>query len=394
MKRAIRLLDEIERYYSRFWGAYKRQETRDQGLKYLRGLIGGAERKNGWQLAEMMGDDTPDKMQWYLSGAAWDEAKARDQLQKFVIDELGEEDGIGIFDETGFLKKGEKSAGVSRQYSGTAGKVENCQIGTFFAYSSSAGSVLIDRRLYLPENWTADRERCRAAKIPDAVTFQTKSEQAREMFEEALARGMPLGWVTGDEVYGNATALRNAIDKAGKKYVLAVASTTPVWPQNPSKLLAKRASSETRSVSVAEAIRQVKKWERLCVEMGEKGPIIYDWALVPIHEQADKKPGRAGWLLARRSVEQPEEIAYYLSNAGRDATSSALAKVASARFNIELCFKQAKGETGLDHYEVRYYHSWYRHITMSMMALAFLVVLCSRATQAEDKKTHRSRRSA
>ena len=145
---------------------------------------------------------------------------------------------------------------------------------------------------------------------------------------------------------------------------------------------------------MAEAIRQVEKRERLCVEMGEKGPVIYDWALVPIHEQANKKPGRAGWLLARRSVEQPEEIAYYLSNAGSDATSSTLAKVGSARFDIELCCKQAKDETGLDHYEVRYCHSWYRHMTMSMMALAFLVVLCSRTTQAEDKKTPRSRRSA
>jgi SRSO17 transposase len=385
VKRAIRLLDEIERYHSQFWGVYKRQDTRDQGLKYLRGLMGSAERKNGWQLAEMMGDDTPDKMQWFLSGAAWDETKARDQLQKFVIDELSEDDGIGIFDETGFLKKGEKSAGVSRQYSGTAGKVENCQIGTFFAYSSTAGSVLIDRRLYLPEVWTSNRERCRAAKIPDAVTFQTKPEQAQEMFEEALARGMPLG---------NAPALRNAIDKADKKYVLAVASTTPVWLQNPGKLLPKRVLGNQHSVSVGEAIKQVSRWERLCVEMGEKGPIIYDWTLVPIREQTNKKPGRAGWLLARRSVEQPEEIAYYLSNAGQTARISTLAKVASARFNIELCFKQAKGETGLDHYEVRCYKSWYRHITMSMMALAFLVVLCGRATQAEDKKTSRSRRSA
>jgi SRSO17 transposase len=206
------------------------------------------------------------------------------------------------------------------------------------------------------------------------------------MFEDALKRGMPLGWITGDEVYGNATALRNAIDAAGKRYVLAVASATPVWLQNPSKSLAKHVSDNAHAVTAAEAAMHVRKWERLCVEMGEKGSIIYDWALVRIREQNNKKPGRAGWLLLRRSVEQPVEIAYYLSNAQPDAKTSTLATVASTHFNIELCFKQANGETGLDHYEVRYYHSWHRHITMSMMVLAFLVVLCGRVTQVEDKK--------
>lgn len=391
VKRTLRLLDELERFHARFWGIYRRQETREIGLKYLRGLMGSVERKNGWQMAEALGEATPDRMQRFLFGASWDADAARNKLQQFVIDELGDPDGIGIVDETGFLKKGTKSAGVGRQYTGTAGKIENCQIGTFLAYASVDGSVLIDRRLYMPKSWMDDRARCAGAKVPQTEVFQTKPEQARQMLEEAWSRGVPMRWVTGDEVYGNAPELRNAIESAGKSYVLAVSSSMRVRPlvQNKQKLLGngrkQRATPADADVrTVAEVTRDLRTWERMCVTLGEKGPIIYDWAMLRIHEQVDKPDERAGWLLVRRSVSDPSEMAYYLSNAGLDVLCSTLARVASSRFKIELCFELAKGETGLDHYEARYFHSWHRHITMSMMALAFLVVVCGRATHIES----------
>ena len=383
--RTIRLLDERNRYQARYGKVFRRDDVRIKAAKYVRGLMGGTERKNGWHLAEQAGDERPDGMQRLLYRDAWDADEARDELQHFVIEEMGSADGIGILDETGFIKKGEYSAGVARQYTGTAGKIENCQIGTFLAYASADGSTLIDRRLYLPEAWTSDEARRERAQIPDEVVFQTKPEHGREMLSEAWERGVPMRWVTGDEVYGNAPELRNAIDTAGKEYVLAVASNTRIRlvDEGPKKL-ANTAKTESHAIkTVADVAQTVNKWERLCVTVGEKGPIIYDWAMVRVWEQVDKATEREAWLLIRRSVSDEPKLAYYLSNAARQEKCSTLAKVASTRFNIELCFEHAKGEVGLDQYEVRRYQSWYRHITLSMMALAFLVVVCGRATQVE-----------
>ena len=385
--------NEFEEFHQRFAKVYARPATRVQGAKYLRGLLSQVERKNAWQMAEALGDKDPDKTQRLMFLSVWKADAARDLLQKYVIDEMYDEDAIWILDETGFLKKGMKSAGVSRQYSGTAGKIDNCQIGTFLAYASALGCVLIDRRLYLPKVWADDKNRRQEANIPDAVEFETKPTQAVQMLQHALKCGVPMRWVTGDEVYGNTSALRDAIANAGKEYVLAVSSSTLVQPVEP-EMLEKRAPLDAAKEAtwvVSEVLQAVKQWERLSVSAGEKGPIIYDWAVIQIHEQVAGERGRAGWLLIRRSVSNPSEVAYYLSNAQINTSASTLARVASARYKVEMAFEQAKGETGLDHYEVRHHHSWYRHITLSMMALAFLVVMRGRVIQASQGAVQKKR---
>lgn len=387
----------FEAFHARFGGIFARSESREQARKYLRGLLSEAERKNGWQVAEMVGDARPDKTQRLLYQAQWEADEARDELRGYVIVELGEAEGIGIVDETGFIKKGEKSAGVQRQYTGTAGKIENSQVGTFLGYASGRGHTLIDRRLFLPQEWAQDAERRAEAKVPAAVTFQTKPQQAREMLEQAWESGVPMKWVAGDEVYGNATALRDAVAAGGRLYVLAVSCSAPVWSQRPRMMAPQRttggrpqtrpklAENASQHSAVADVVASwpAARWQRLAVHQGEKGPIEYDWAMARVVECVDRLPGRDAWLLARRSIRKPDEMAYYLSNADADTRLETLAHIASSRYKIEQCFEEAKGETGLDQYEVRYYHSWYRHITLSMMAHAWLAVIRSQA-QAED----------
>lgn len=358
--------EDFEAFHARFAHLFSRSETREQAAKYMRGLMAKIERKNGWQIAEEIGDNTPDRTQRLLYRSHWGWDGARDELQYFVIETFGDDNGIGIVDETGFLKKGDCSVGVKRQYSGTAGKVENCQIGTFLCYATPSSHVFLDGRLYLPGTWCADQERRAKAKVPVEVEFQTKPEQAIEMLKYAWEQGVPMGWVTGDEVYGDSPALRDTVESHGKLYVLAVSSNTPVFEQTPVE--------EPAPTTVASVVSTwpAQQWERLTTAQGEKGPLTYDWGRMRVVESRDGLPGPDGWLLARRSVSDPEDIAYYMSNAPGEATLMELAHVASIRYTVEQCIEEAKGETGLDEYEVRYWHSWYRHITLSMMAHAWL----------------------
>ena len=226
--------EDFEAFHARFAHLFARREPREQAAKYMRGLLAPVQRKNGWQVAEAVGDARPDRTQRLLYQAKWDADAARDELQAFVVETLGHPEGIGIIDETGFLKKGTHSVGVKRQYTGTAGKVENCQIGVFLAYVTPKGQTFLDRRLYLPREWCEDRERRRKAKVPEEVVFQTKPELAIEMLQHAWERGVPMRWVTGDEVYGDNPKVRAAIRaEEGHYYVLAVSSNTPVWPARP-----------------------------------------------------------------------------------------------------------------------------------------------------------------
>lgn len=387
--------DDFEAFHARFAGLFRRSEPREQAAKYMRGLMGPVARKNGWQIAEAIGDKTPDPTQRLLYKAKWDADKARDELQRFIVETLGDEDGIGVVDETGFLKKGSKSVGVKRQYTGTAGKKENCQVGVFLAYSTPKGQALLDRRLYLPQEWCEDVKRRTEAKIPEEVKFQTKPEQAVEMLEHAWEQGVPMRWVTGDEVYGDSTKVRDAIrGEEGHYYVLAVSSNTPVWRERPAlKPPAQDTGGRPRTkprladdapplTTVAAVVAEwpQSQWQRLSVAEGEKGPRIYDWTCERVVESRDGLPGPDAWLLARRSLSDPTEIAYYLSNAPADTPLLKLAQVASTRYVVEQVIEEGKGETGLDEYEVRYWHSWYRHITLSMMALAWLVsIRCKEA---------------
>ena len=376
----------FEDFQARFAPFFARREPREAASRYLRGLLAPVQRKNCWQIAEAVGEKDPQQMQRLLYSARWDEDAVRDELQGFVVERFGDEAGIGVVDETGFLKKGSKSVGVKRQYTGTAGKVENCQVGVFLAYRAAGGRAFLDRRLYLPQEWCSDEGRRLEAQVPDEVTFKTKPELAVEMLEHAWEQGVPMTWVTGDEVYGDAPHVRDAISRVGKKYVLAISCHTPVWRERPPleepdaraggrrrrrSRLAEGAPSAERVAAVI-AAQPSASWQRLTVGAGEKGPRTYDWIRVRVVESRDGLPGPESWLLARRSITDPTDIAYYLSNAPRSTPLQIMAEVAAARWSVETTIEEGKGETGLDEYEVRYWHSWYRHITLSMIAHAWL----------------------
>jgi SRSO17 transposase len=380
------LQEDFAAFHARFSGLFGRSEPRVLCGTYLRGLMAKIERRNCWQLAEATGEPLPDAMQRLLYRTQWDADAARDILQDFVCEQFGEPEGIAVVDETGFVKSGRRSVGVKRQYTGTAGKVENCQVAVFLSYTTSKGHALLDRRLYLPEDWCEDEPRRAKACVPEQIEFRTKPQLALEMLEHAWQRGLPLEWVVGDEVYGNASYFRQGVSAHGRRYVLTVSVSTGVWLDRPAVKPAELAASgrvrrKARVAPGAPAATTVDKvaatwpptqWERITVADGEKGPITYDWARQQVVESHEGLPGETVWLLARRSVKDPSDLAYYLSNAPEETPLRTLAQVAAARWTIEQCFREAKGETGLDEYEVRLWHSWHRHMTLVMMAHAWL----------------------
>ena len=338
-------------------------------------------------------DDEPDiqpkKKQAYGKAAPFVMQRTEVDMAALLVERFGDEAGIGVVDETGFLKKGSKSVGVKRQYTGTAGKVENSQVGVFLTYFAPGGRTFLDRRLYLPQEWCEDEGRRREAQVPEEVSFKTKPELAVEMLEHAWAQGGPMAWVTGDEVYGNAPKLRDAVGGRGKRYVLAVSCNTPVWRERPpleeavagamgrpkTRPRLTQGASSAETVAAVIASQPSESWQRLTVSEGEKGPRTYDWTCVRVVESRDKLPGPESWLLARRSITDPTDIAYYLSSAPQSTPLRTMAEVAAARWSIETTIEEGKGETGLDEYEVRYWHSWHRHITLSMIAHAWLASL-------------------
>jgi SRSO17 transposase len=397
--------EEFERFHARFADLFERSESREQAKKYLRGLLATVARKNSWQLAEVVGDVVPDRMQRLLYRVPWDAEAARDRLQQFVIEVFGDEEGIGVVDETSFPKAGEKSVGVAKPYCGALGKIENCQVSTLLSYVGRGSHVFLDRRLYLPEaDWIWKGKRRAEAAVPEEITFETKPEQAVAMLEHAWSMGVPMKWVTGDEVYGDSPRLRETILGHGRFYVLAVAANTRVWTHRPAiqepeaqtggrpRRRPRLATGAAKSQMVSEvvAVWPSKQWHRLAVMEGEKGPIRYDWACGPIVESRDQLPGPDVWLLTRRSINKPDELAYYLCYAPPETSLSTLIRVASSRYTVEQCIKEAKGEAGLDEYEVRFWHSWYRHITLSMMAHAWLASI--RAASREKKPGKRGPR--
>ncbi len=358
---------ELEGLHKRIGRRFARSEQRRRSLAYLKGLLSPVERKNGWQLAEHIGEGTPDGVQRLLNAADWDADAVRDDLRSYVVERLGSGEAVLVVDETGFLKKGKKSVGVQRQYSGTAGRVENCQVGVFLCYAGRHGAAFVDRALYLPKDWALAPERRREAGVPEAVRFRTKPELAKDMLERAIAAGAPFRWVTGDTVYGSDRRLRLFLEQQERWFVLAVPANEPLWHDGP---------VYGRADALAAAVPEAD-WRRLPAGEGAKGPRLYDWALVELWRlQLTAEERRWGhYLLARRSVDKPGELAYYVVFCPRgQAELGTLARVAGARWNVEECFKTAKGECGLDQYEVRKWGAWHRHVTLSMLAHAFLSV--------------------
>lgn len=350
---------------------FRRAEPRRQVGLLLEGLIGAVERKNGWQLAEYAGDGAPWRMQALLGRTIWDEEKARDICRDYVVERLGDPSGVLVLDETGFIKKGKHSVGVARQYSGAAGRIENCQIGVFLSYASPKGHALIDRRLYLPQEWCDDNERREAVGVPDNISFATKPEIARTMTAAALDADVPCAWVLGDTVYGCDKRLRMLLEAREKPYVLAVRGNERLimddFKTHAAQDLAKDVAGED--------------WRRLPAGEGSKGPRLYDWARLRLMRL--QAPPWDHWLLIRRSISDPSDMAFYVTFGPHTTSLAELAAVAGLRWTIEECFQSAKGETGLDHCEARSWSGWHRHMTLSMLALAFLAGLRAQLKQAQ-----------
>ena len=366
----------LQALHERIAGRFGRRESRQRALAYLQGLLGSVERKNGWQLAEYAGDATPDGVQRLLATYRWDADGVRDDLREYVVEHLGDPEAVLVVDETGFLRQGSKSVGVQRQYSGTAGKVDNCQIGVFLAYGSRRGRTFLDRELYLPQAWAEDGERRQEAGVPEGVAFHTKGQLARVMIARALAAGVPFGWVAGDTVYGNDRRLRRWLEERELPYVLAVKNNEPLW-------------ADTEGGSAPVAARRLAQnipddqWQRLSAGEGGKGPRLYDWGRVSTGSRPELDQGH--WLLVRRSITDPEDLAYYACFGAAEVALAELVRVAGTRWIIEDAFKEAKQEVGLDEYQVRRWTGWYRHITLALLVHAFLAVIQFHATGSDAK---------
>jgi SRSO17 transposase len=334
---------------------FARVGTRLAAQQYVRGLASTVERKNSWQLAEHAGHTCPDRLQRLLASAAWDESGVREDVRDWVVGYLADDEAVLVCDDTGFLKKGRRSAGVQRQYSGTAGRIENCQIGVFLAYASPLGRALIDAELYLPASWTDDRQRCADAGIGDEVGFATKPELAQVMIERVVKAGLPFGWVAADEFYGDNPSLRRWLESRRIRYVMAVSCDHPV------------ATGDGPQRADALAARPGLVWHRMSCGDGAKGPRLYDFA-----EIADAASS-AHRLVVRRAIDDGE-LAFFWCHTPTGATLAALVRVIGMRWTVEECFQTAKGQVGLDHYQVRTYGGWYRHITLAIAAHSWLTI--------------------
>jgi SRSO17 transposase len=366
-------LTEVERW---LLPHFARREARRHAWAYLRGLLSPVERKNGWQVAEVNGDATPYGIQHLLGRAQWNADAVRDDLRTYLVQYLGDPGAVLVLDETGFLKKGQQSVGVARQYSGTAGRVENCQIGVFLAYASVRGHALLDRALYLPKDWTDDRARCAHAGVPAEQLFATKPQLARQMLQRAFDAGVPAAWVTSDSVYGDDRRLRVWLEEQEQAYVMAVSGKEYVW----------RAGRQHQVKSLLAALVP-EGWTRLSAGEGAKGARWYDWMWLPL--AAPGQPDWRRWLLVRRSLSDPTELTAYVVFAPHVTPLATVVQAAGSRWTIEQCFEEAKGAVGLDHYEVRSWTGWHRHITLALWAYALLTVLRADQlpTQEAPKKT-------
>ncbi|NES17076.1 MULTISPECIES: IS701 family transposase [Micromonospora] len=347
-------------------GRFSRVEPRRQARSFLLGLLSDVDTRSCWQLAEQAGNTSPHAMQRLLGEAVWDADKVRDDVRGYVIDALGDPAGVLILDDTGDVKKGVHTVGVQRQYTGTAGRVENAQVTVYLAYAAPGGYTLIDRAVYLPKAWTDDPDRCAAAGIPADVGFATKLVLARRMLTRALDAGTPAAWATADEAYGGDRHLRRDLQTRGIDNVLAVAKSHHVT--------ARPVDGPVRVDRLAADLPD-KAWNRLSAGAGSKGARDYDWAWIAITPPPDETNGQHSLLIRRRISDG--ELAFYRCWSARPAALRTLVRVAGTRWSIETCFQTGKS-IGLDEPQVRRWHAWHRHVTLVMLAHAILTVIASR----------------
>jgi SRSO17 transposase len=377
------LTEEFRRFARRYGPLFGGWAAQDRGEQYLQGLLlGRAERRNAENLAEQVAGATPRALQRFLTEAPWAVDRVTERLQEDVATLLESPAGAWVVDETGFTKQGTKSVGVARQYSGTLGQVGNCQVGVFLGYASERGQALVDSRLYLPARWTDERARCRAAGVPDHVPFQTKPELALAMLRAARARDhLHAHWVTGDEVYGGNPAFRDALDAEGYWYVLEVPSALILQgiradappPESLGGGWTRRLDLEpARTVAELATTLPADRWQLLEVAEGAQGPRIYRFAQQRVHEVRAGVLGAERNLLLRTNPDGSEPRSY-LANTPPGLSMLMLGRVASTRWTIETGFEQAKGEAGLDEYEVRSWAGWHHHIMLALLASLFLL---------------------
>jgi len=356
---------EFEKIVERISSVYRSELGLRNAEKYIRGLLSPVERKNGWQMSEEIGEKTPYKMQQFLYRGGWNADELRDVTREYIREEIGEEEGTLVLDETGFLKQGKKSCGVARQYSGTAGRIENCQIGVFLTYAGAKGNAMIDRRLYLPEEWTKDTIRRNEAGVPAEVKFQTKPNMGLEMLHEAYNAGFPFTWVTGDCIYGDFRDIRFWVESVNKRYVMSVSGKEYVW-------------IGFKQHKIGSLIKKIPEnaWVEASCGNGSKGERLYEWFINAVN--TPNGTGCLRHLLVRRSLSDKEDMRAYICYAPENTETSEFIRIAGTRWTVEMCFAESKDEVGLDQYEVRSHDGWYKHITLVCLAHAFLTVLKNR----------------
>jgi SRSO17 transposase len=358
-------LAEFDTGFAAVAGRFRRVEPRRQARAFLLGLLSDVDTRSCWQLAEQVGNTSPHAMQRLLGEAVWDADAVRDDVRGYVVDALADPDGVLILDDTGDLKKGNSTIATQRQYTGTAGRIENGQVTVFLAYATPRGSTLIDREVYLPKAWTDDPARCAAAGVPDDVRFATKITLGRRMLARALDARVPTAWATADEFYGRDRQLRRDLQTRGVGYVLAVAKSHRVTCTVDGLVRADRLA----------AALPARAWNRTSAGTGSKGERDYDWAWITIIAPDGEAGGRHSLLVRRRIGDG--ELAFYRCWSPRPVALRVLVRVAGTRWSVEACFQTGK-RIGLDEHQVRRWRSWYRHTTLVMLAHAILTVITAR----------------
>ena len=362
---------ELDALFVRMGQLFYRPESRRHAEQYMRGLLAPLQRKNGWTIAEYVGESEPKALQRFLNVSPWDVERLLDLNRDYLMEHLASPAAILVADPTGFAKKGTKSVGVQRQYSGTLGRIDNCQIATFLGYvTPEHDRALIDRRLYLPEeSWLADPDRCAEAGVPTGTLFKTRPQQVIEMIEAARTAGVPFAWFTADEEFGQNPGLREYLEKAGVSYVMAIPKNT------------KYTATDGQVTQINQHAMKLKPnaWQRRACGIGSKGYRVYDWALLET-SQPDH------YCMIRRSIDDGELAFYHCHNPNR-AGFGELVNVAGSRWPIEECFGSSKNEVGLDEYQVRKYNAWHRHITLAMLTHSFLTITAHQAKKGGPVNT-------
>ncbi len=363
----VRWHEHLRLLHQRLRPYFARPEPFERALRFVQAMLSEVPRKNGWQLAEQAREATPYGMQRLLAEAVWDENGVRDDVRRLVVETLGQEHAILAIDETSFPKRGEQSAGVARQYCGTTGRVENCQVGVFLSWITPRGHSLIDRELYLPTCWTADRQRCQNAGIPASVPFRTKPELAIHMLSRLREAHLDADWVVADSVYGGNATLRDWLEEQGQAYVGMVACTEPIVLTLPDGSLRRLEVGDLPAL-----LPEPTSWSRLASSTGPKGPRTFDWLCLPIWHRG-REDGQH-FVLLRRFLEEPTHITFALVFAPRPTSLPQMVAVSGSRWHIEEDFATGK-HVGMDHYEVRSYRGWYRSLTLVLFILASLLCL-------------------